>query len=218
MVYEAEKTTRYTVGQRCAVFTEGTFMTSKSTPKPTRVNPLPVVRDEQVLLRILVAQAAQRGDTLAKLAQALGVTYERLAQWRRHEAKIGNANRSVHEKAAKYLGLPVVLVLTLAGTVSLSDFVWPGRESLSARVGMELERLRQDPMLAAFVPAALATAEPAVKLLVAFLYRELSVPEVPRGSTYHWVTALHQAAQGNAEGLQRLAALQQEVTANARLF
>jgi hypothetical protein len=48
-----------------------------------RRNPPVVVHDEQVLLWILVAQATQRGDTLAKLAKALGVTYERLAQWRR---------------------------------------------------------------------------------------------------------------------------------------
>jgi hypothetical protein len=191
-------------------------MTSKSSAKAARLNPPPLLHDEQTLLRILVAHANRRGDTLAKLAQALGVTYERLAQWRREEADIARANRSVHEKAARYLGLPVVLVLTLAGTVTLADFVWPGRESLSARVGMELERLRQDPFLAAFVPAALTTAEPAV--LVAFLYSELRAPEVPRGSNYHWMTALHQAALGHADGARALEALRQEGTADDRLF
>ncbi len=89
----------------------------KSRPKLDRANPPPVIQDDQVLLRILVAQATQRGETLAKLAQALGVTYERLAQWRRQEGSISRAHRSVHENAARYLGVPVVLVLTLAGTV-----------------------------------------------------------------------------------------------------
>lgn len=193
-------------------------MTSKAVPKTARANPPPVVRDEQVLLRILVAQATKRGETLAKLAQALGVTYERLAQWRRGEADISRAQRSVHEKAALYLGLPVVLVLTLAGTVSLADMVWPGRESLSARVGMELERLCHDPLLAAFVPAALTTAEPSVRLLVAFLYRELSGPELQRGANYHWLVALHQAARGHADGVRTLDALQKEIEASDRLF
>ena len=193
-------------------------MKSKAAPKTARANPPPVVQDEQVLLRILVAQATQRGDTLVKLARALGVTYERLAQWRRGEADISRAQRSVHEKAALYLGLPVVLVLTLAGTVSLTDMVWPSRESLSARVEMELERLRLDPFLAAFVPATLTTAEPSVRLLVAFLYRELSGPELQRGTNYHWLMALHQAARGHVEGALALEALQQEVAVGGRLF
>ena len=193
-------------------------MTRKSNPKTQRASPPPVVWDEQALLRILVAQATQRGETLAKLAQALGVTYERLAQWRRGDADISRAQRSVHEKAALYLGLPVVLVLTLAGTLSLGDMVWPGRNSLSARVEMELERLHHDPFLAAFVPATLGTAEPSVRLLVAFLYRELSGPGLQREANYHWLAALHQAALGHADGVRALDALQQENAASDRLF
>lgn len=196
-----------------------TFMKAgKSSPKLDRANPPPVIQDDQVLLRILVAQATQRGDTLAKLAQALGVTYERLAQWRRKEGNISRANRSVHENAARYLGVPVVLVLTLAGTVSLADFVWPTKESLSARVGLELERMRLDPYLAAFVPAVLANADPAVQLLVAFLYRELKLPQDGQVASFHWMTALHQAARGHSEGLQGLEKLRGEVTIEQSVF
>jgi hypothetical protein len=193
-------------------------MISKAQKSTSRASPPPRLQDEQTLLRLLVAQATRRGDTLAKLANALGVTYERLAQWRRHEADIGRAHRSVHENAAHYLGLPVVLVLTLAGSVSLADFIWPGQESLSGRVARDLERLRQDPFLAAFVPAALATAEPAVQLLVAFMYRELNGEGAQRASNYRWLTALHQAALGHAHGQQTLEALQNEVIAGVPLF
>ena len=193
-------------------------MASKPPKSTTRTNPPPLRQDEQTLLRLLVAQATRRGDTLIKLAKALGVTYERLAQWRRQEADISRAHRSVLEKAALYLELPVVLVLTLAGSMSLADFVWPGRQSLSGRVARDLERLRQDPFLAAFVPAALTTAEPAVQLLVAFLYRELDGEGVQRASNYRWVTALHQAALGHAHGRQTLELLQKEVTAGGSLF
>jgi hypothetical protein len=161
-------------------------MTKESQSMAKRRNPPALVRDEQVLLRILVAQATQRGDTLAKLAKALGVNYERLAQWRRQEADIGRAQRSVHQNAAEYLGVPVVLVLTLAGTVSMEDFVWPSKAPMSKRVQFELERLRQDPFFAAFVPETLSKAEPGVQLLVAFLYRELNPAQVPQASSYHW--------------------------------
>lgn len=89
----------------------------------------------QPLLRVLVWEAAQRGETLANLAKQLGVTYERLAQWRRNEAQICNAHRNVLENAARYLRCPTVLVLTMAGTVSLKDFVWPGADSVDTRVG-----------------------------------------------------------------------------------
>ena len=79
-----------------------------------RRNPPPVTREEQPLLSALVSEATRRGDTLAALAKQLGVTYERLAQWRRNDALIAKANRSVLEKAATYLGLPTVLVLLMA--------------------------------------------------------------------------------------------------------
>lgn len=182
-----------------------------------RRNPAALVRDDQVLLRILVAQATQRGDTLAKLAKALGVTYERLAQWRRQEADIGRAQRSVHQNAAVYLGVPVVLVLTLAGTVSMEDFVWPEKAPMSRRVQIELERLRHDPFFAEFVPETLSKADPGVQLLVAFLYRELNPAQVPQASGYRWLAALHQAALGHAEGLQALATARSG-TSDASLF
>ena len=81
-------------------------MTTKEKSPVKRRNPPPITRDEQPLLRVLVSEATRRGDTLAALAKELGVTYERLAQWRRNDALIAKAHRSVHEKAATYLGLP----------------------------------------------------------------------------------------------------------------
>lgn len=191
---------------------------SKFGPQSTRSNPPPVVQDDQVLLRILVAHATQRGDTLAKLAQALGVSYRRLAQWRRQEADIRLAQRSVHESAALYLGMPVILILALAGTVSLEDFVWPARESLAARVGVELERLRLDPYFGTFVPPALTEADPAVQLLIAFMYRELKPPQCAQAGNYHWMTALHQTARGHADGMQALDKLRGDLAQDQRLF
>ncbi|WP_309373360.1 hypothetical protein [Rhodoferax sp.] len=155
--------------------------------------------DEQPLLRVLVWEATRRGETLATLAKQLGVTYERLAQWRRNEGLICNAHRDVHERAARYLGWPTVLVLTMAGTVGLQDFVWPGQGSLDARVARELGRLRQDPFLGGFVPAELAVAAPAVKLFVIFLTHELAGAAGRENQSYHWLRAMQLAAAGHAE-------------------
>lgn len=171
-------------------------------PKNSRVAPPPLRHDEQPLLRILVLTAVQRGDTLATVARKLGVTYTRLGQWRRGEAAIAAASKSVHLRAAKYLGIPPVLVLVLAGVVQLSDFVIPDTEALDIRIRNELAAMRQDPYFGAFVPTALATAQHDVLMFVIFLYREINgSPSSSRRST-QWLTALHLATVAQAEASQ----------------
>lgn len=170
-------------------------MTTKEKSPAKRRNPPPITGDEQPLLRALVSEATRRGDTLAALARVLGVTYERLAQWRRGDAVINKATRPVHEKAAKYLGLPTMLVLVMAGFGGLEDFVWPGKDPLKDRLGRELERLRQDPYIGSFAPAELSKASPAIKLFVVFLYHELEGHTGPGRSSYRWLNALQQAAR-----------------------
>lgn len=155
-------------------------------------------KDEQALLRALVAQATRRGETLGGLAKALGVSYERLAQWRRGDADIRSAQASMHIRAGQYLGLPTVLILVLAGVISLEQFVWPAKDALPQRLAQELERLRQHPFLGPFVPPELTSAEPAVKLFVAFLFHELSGGPEGNMPSFRWLNALHQASAGKA--------------------
>ena len=193
-------------------------MTAKETKTAQRGNPPPLGRDEQPLLRILVSEATRRGDTLAALAKNLGVTYERLAQWRRNEAAISNAHRGVHENAASYLGVPTVLILMMAGGIGLRDFVWPDDGPFNERVSRELERLRQDPYIGAFVPPELTVATPAIKLFVTFLFHELEGNAGSGRPTYRWLNALHQAAAGNVQGQQDLDDLRKQSIDKNTLF
>lgn len=190
----------------------------KRTKTVERRNPPPVGRTEQPLLRVLVAEATRRGDTLVALAQVLGVTYARLAQWRRNEAVIGASQRVVFERAAAYLGLPNVLVLVLAGVINLEHFVWPKKGTISERVARELARLRQDSFLGPFVPQELETAEPGVQLFVAFLFHELSADAHRGAPSYRWLSSLHQAAIGNAQAQVELEALRTRSSQEAGLF
>lgn len=162
--------------------------------------------DKEPLLRLLVDEATRRGDTLAALARNLGVTYNRLAQWRRGEASISRANPSVARAAAKYLGVPRVVILALTGVISTTDFVWPGRESLGEAIRRELESLRRDPMLAGFVPPSLLHADREVQLFVAMLGREVRGPALSRHH-YEWARILQLVAAGNAEALAELVRL-----------
>jgi len=144
------------------------------------------------LLRILVAKAATRGQPLKTLAKELGVTYGRLAQWRRETSAMRSAHRSVHVRAASYLGVPTVLTLALAGVVGLEDFIWPESETLEARLRRDIEEMRHDPHVAAFLPATLATAPLELQLLIAFLYRQLKGIDALRREQ-PWQTDLHRA-------------------------
>ena len=188
-------------------------MTTKLGKRRVRKKPITTEKPEveQPLLRSLIAEANRRGDTIEQLARALGVSYGRLAQWRRNESAIAGAQVSVHESAARYLGVPTVIILVLAGVVTLGQFVWPQRGGVSERVGRELARLRRDPLLGPFVPAELGSSAPEVQLFVAFLFHELGGDGARGEHTYRWFTSLHSAALGHAEAQAEIEALRTKV-------
>jgi transcriptional regulator with XRE-family HTH domain len=158
-----------------------------------RRNPPPITSNGQPLLKLLVAQATVRGQTLASLAKTLGVTYERLAQWRRGDALMANASKDVVLRAAQFLGLPPVLVLMFSGAIRLDDFVWPSKVSLDERLTIEMERMKQNPYVGPFVPGELLSADPAVKLFIAFLFNELNPTMGVQKPDSRWMNTLHQA-------------------------
>lgn len=163
------------------------------------------VAKEQALLRALVTEASRRGDTLKSLARSLGVTYERLAQWRRGEGSIARAKADVYVRAAKYLGLPNVLTIALAGHIGLEDFVWPARQSLRERVSRELLSIRANHFVGAFVPPDLESCPDSVKLFVVFLFHEIQGDS--GADRYRWMSAIHTVLSdehvGSAEGIGR---------------
>jgi transcriptional regulator with XRE-family HTH domain len=191
---------------------------TKSTPIENEGNLPAGERDEQPLLRALLAQAHRRGDTLAKLAKELGVSYERLAQWRRGEGTIAKARASVLEQAARYLGIPVVLVWVMAKEIGPLHFVWPAKASLKERMALEMERLRQDPFLGGFVPSELTTASPAIQLFVIFLYHELDGRGSQVPHAYQWLRTLQLASAGNVEGQSQLDNLRTQEAGRTGVF
>ena len=178
---------------------------------PRRGYPPPTT-DDPPLLRVLIAEATRRGDTLAAMAGHLGVTYERVAQWRRKEADIANANRPVFEAAGAYLGVPRAYVLCMVGLITPLDFVHPGRRSMRENAQRELESLRLDPAFAGFVPDALRTADPSVQQFVLLLYRELAGGSARPARPFEWMRALHLASLGDLQAQTELASLQRRGT------
>ena len=168
--------------------------------------------DDLPLLRVLIAEATRRGDTLAAMAGALGVTYERVAQWRRKEANVSKASRRVLEAAAAYLNIPTAFVLCMVGIIGVQDLLPLGPRTLDAHVKLELNRLRLDPYLAAFVPNALFDADPAVQNFVVLLFREVARANEGTQTSYRWMRALQLAAMGNVEAQAELANFRRKET------
>lgn len=131
--------------------------------------------DTQPLLRALVHESRRRSQTLRQLAEILGVDYRRLAQWRSDDASIARAHRSVFERAARYLQIPYVLVLVLAGAIKLQDLTWPdgSKDMLDRRIRSGIGQLRNDPVYGGAVPAELEHAPRDIKLFVLFLYDQV---------------------------------------------
>lgn len=150
------------------------------------------------LLTALILRAGREGHTMQQLAHVLDVSYARLNQWRRGESHIGNAQRSVHERAAKYLGIPVVLVQALAQSIRLSDLFWPDEENFEFRAEEAIQQLFDDPFLGGFVPPALRSATPPVKMFVLFLYRELNASGASRlePGTASWLRPVRDVLEG----------------------
>lgn len=153
----------------------------------------PPEQHDSPLLTLLLAEASRRGDTLATLATQLGVSYERLSQWRRGEASMRTSRQSVHRRAADYLGMAPVFVLALAGVVGIRDFMWPEAEPLEQRVRKELSDLLNDPFVGGFAPAELGSAAPEVKLFILWLYRELRASRGSERRTQRWLTEMQRA-------------------------
>lgn len=205
---------RYTLGRQLAVVDQ---LRMKNNQTPLE-NPRSTTLDDEPLVRLLVAEAARRGDTLVMLAENLGISYSRLTQWRRKEASMANAHRSVHFNAAAYLGLPTALVVVLAGVVTLTDFIWPSPDSLESRLQKEIEVMRQDPLFGGFVPQELTSTSREIRMFVAFLYAETGRRSSARQGCQHWLSLLHGAAVSHDELLRMAESKEASSMASRGLF
>lgn len=153
--------------------------------------------DDHPLLRVLIAEATRRGDTLVGMATQLGVSYRRVAQWRSKDANFSTAGREVFVAAGRYLGVPTAFVLCMAGVIQLQDLTVQDSDSDSEKTERDIQRLRSDPRFAAFVPDEVQGADLKVKMLIQFMYRELVGAACWPGDDYgisEWMRVLRQAA------------------------
>ncbi|GKS95196.1 hypothetical protein [Acidovorax sp. SUPP2825] len=105
-------------------------------------------------------------------------------------------------QAALYLKIPVVVAFVLAGVITFPDFYWPSEEHIDHKLVRVLEDMRQDPLVAGLVPAEMASASPALRVFVAFLYSELRhLQNTPSGSQA-WLSLLSNAKTASEDTLR----------------
>lgn len=180
-------------------------MSKRTVPKPPGRGRAPPSLDDPPLIRVLLAESGRRGDTLEDVAHALGVPYQRIAEWRRGETNVANAKRTVLRAAAKYLGVPTTYVLCLSGVITVEDLVKPSQVAMPERLRRAMEEVRTDPLWAGLFPSALMTADQEVQRFVALLYRELQGPSDARDAQeVKWMLAIHRAALGDAKAQAEL--------------
>ena len=178
--------------------------------------PAPQARDP-ALIHLLLVECARRGESITAMARHLGVTYERVAQWRRGEGQVRNARREVLRAAANYLSCAPVYVLVLAGVVDVHDFVFPSSFSARERLRHDLSVMRCDPRFAGLIPNELEEASQGVQMFVVQLYCEAT--GYPKADAFAgWARALQLAAAGDSSARDELAQRGGEARNDAGLF
>lgn len=136
-------------------------------PQPQTIEPAPLSREETAEERVcrlyssdggplmgwLVDEAAQRGLSLQELATGLGVTYGYIAQLRNGHKSTASIGKPFAAACARFLGVPVAVVLVLSGFLTVRDFstvAEPEEESMDRA----MRKLRSNKWLMASIGVA----------------------------------------------------------------
>ena len=105
--------------------TPGTKADGQSPETPAhRVRRLHENADGAVLIAWMLDEAKLRGMKLPELARQLGVTGGYINQLRIGIRQTSNIAHEFASRCAEFLGVPTVVVLVVAGYLTLSDFAW----------------------------------------------------------------------------------------------
>lgn len=131
------------------------------------------------LLQALYRKAERRGHNKAVLARELGVTYGYLNQLVTGLRQVENVSAHFVRSCAKYLEIPAVAVMLLAGKISLLDFAVPEAARSPVQQLVEgLQRIADDPVVGYLVPSEVWDAPDSVKALLIALYEDATQQEL----------------------------------------
>ncbi len=129
------------------------------------------------LLGWLFDECRARAMTMKALAAELGVTYGYVNQLRCGVREVHQVSGQFARRAARFLGVPPIVVKLLAGQLSVSDFI-PAQQSEEEFVERALCRMMRDPKAGMLVSLEILSAELAVQKDFLSLYAEVSGDDV----------------------------------------
>jgi transcriptional regulator with XRE-family HTH domain len=128
------------------------------------------------LMAVLMQSARERDQTLADLAAELDVTYGYIVQMRNGARSSANISDAFAARCARYLGLPRLTVLMLAGRVTSADFFEEDALNYMS-LTRAYEHIRSDPYWGPRAPALSkeeAERHPGLLTLAVWLYEDVT--------------------------------------------
>lgn len=129
------------------------------------------------LIGWLLDEARVRGWTFKALAAELGVTYGYINQLRGGIRDVSQVSTLFAKRAARFLGVPPVVVKLMTGQLDMSDFMSP-QQTEEEFVEHALCRMMRDPKAGMFVSLDLLSADLGVKKDFLALYAEVSGDDI----------------------------------------
>lgn len=143
-----------------------------------------LARPGATLMNLILTAAADRRLSVGEVTEILGVSYAYFFGLRSGKNDISKLGDEHITRAAKFLRMPKLAVLLAAGRLKHEDFyIEPAK--LQDYLQPALRFLQQDPEYAAFVPASLIKADPAIQQFVMMLYERATGRTLIPGRVSH---------------------------------
>lgn len=129
------------------------------------------------LLGWLLDECNLRGQTQKEMAEQLGVTLSYIYQLRSGTRRTAHISQEMARACARYLGVPPIVVKVLAGSLPMSDFVWPAQTE-EAAIDRALQGMRTDPIARTLMPTNAKSLPLEAKRALVLMYSESSRQDV----------------------------------------
>lgn len=129
------------------------------------------------LMGWLSEECDRRGQTRQEMADELGVAHSYIYQLRCGVRQSRHLSQEVASACARYLGVPPVVVKLLAGSLQMSDFVWPAQAAEEV-VDRALDTMKSDPVARMLLPADFKSLPMAAKRALVLMYAEVAGQDV----------------------------------------
>lgn len=129
------------------------------------------------LMGWMLDEARRRRIDMRDMARELDVTYGYIGQLRVGLRATANISHEFAVSCARFLGVPTVVVLLLAGYLRMSDFAFTA-ESEEEIVDRALRQVQDDPQVRAAVPVELGRLSLDAKKAVVMMYAESAGADV----------------------------------------